>query len=132
MTMLRSLRMPYMSASGRGGQPGMWRSTGRNLSAGTIAELLKTPIELEQAPIAIAHLGSSIWSYTRRTTGAILIETRPEMIIRSAWRGDARNASKPKRAMSMRGLTVAIISIAQHARPKVAGMNALPRAQLAA
>ena len=68
----------------------------------------------------------------RRTTGAILIETRPEMIIRSAWRGLARKASKPKRAMSMRALTAAIISIAQQARPNVAGMNALPRAQLAA
>jgi hypothetical protein len=68
----------------------------------------------------------------RRTTGAILIEIRPLMISRSAWRGEARNASKPKRAMSMRELTAAIISIAQQARPNVAGMNALPRAQLAA
>src|SRR3954465_16024659 len=86
----------------------------------------------EQAPIAIAHLGSSIWSKTRRTTGAILIEIRPERMIRSAWRGDARNASKPKRATSMRAFTAAIISIAQQAVPKVAGMKALPRAQLAA
>ena len=54
------------------------------------------------------------------------------MIIRSAWRGEARKASKPKRAMSMRALTAPIISSAQQARPKVAGMNALPRAQLAA
>ena len=54
------------------------------------------------------------------------------MIIRSAWRGLARKASKPKRAMSMRALTAPIISSAQQARPKVAGMNALPRAQLAA
>ena len=68
----------------------------------------------------------------RRMTGAILIEIRPEMISRSAWRGEARNASKPKRAMSTREPTMAIISIAQQARPKVAGMNALPRAQLAA
>ena len=54
------------------------------------------------------------------------------MIIRSAWRGEARKASKPKRAMSMRALTAPIISSAQQARPNVAGMNALPRAQLAA
>src|SRR4051794_29093759 len=86
----------------------------------------------EQAPIAIAHLGSSIWSQMRRTTGAILIEMRPEMMIRSAWRGEARKASKPKRAMSMRALTAAIISIAQQARPNVAGMKAFARAQLAA
>ena len=61
-----------------------------------------------------------------------MIDTRPLMMIRSAWRGLARNASKPKRATSMRELTAPIISIAQQARPNVAGMNALPRAQLAA
>ena len=33
----RSLRIPCMSASGRGGHPGTWTSTGMNLSAGTIA-----------------------------------------------------------------------------------------------
>ena len=57
----------------------------------------------------------------RRTIGAILIETRPERISRSAWRGEARKASKPKRAMSTRAPTIDIISIAQQARPKVAG-----------
>ena len=35
--LVRSLRIPCMSASGRGGQPGTWMSTGMNLSAGTIA-----------------------------------------------------------------------------------------------
>ena len=57
----------------------------------------------------------------RRMTGAILIETRPERMIRSAWRGEARNASKPKRAMSTRAATIDIISIAQQASPKVSG-----------
>ena len=68
----------------------------------------------------------------RRTTGAILIETRPERISRSAWRGEARNASKPKRAMSSRAPTTDIISIAQQARPNVAGKNELPRAHATA
>ena len=45
----------------------------------------------------------------------------------SACRGEARNASKPKRAMSMRPATIDIISIAQQARPKVSGKIALPR-----
>jgi hypothetical protein len=36
----------------------------------------------------------------RRTTGAILIETRPERISMSAWRGEARMFSAPKRAAS--------------------------------
>ncbi len=65
----------------------------------------------------------------RRTTGAILIETRPERISRSAWRGDARKASNPKRAMSSRAPTIDIISIAQQASPKVSGNSELPRAQ---
>src|ERR1700754_3350880 len=68
----------------------------------------------------------------RRTIGAILIDTRPDRIRRSAWRGEARKASKPKRAMSRRAPTTDIISIAQQARPKVAGNSELPRAQLAA
>ena len=68
----------------------------------------------------------------RRTTGAILIEMRPERMSRSAWRGDARNASKPKRATSTRAATIDIISMAQQARPNVAGNMALPRAQLTA
>ena len=83
--------------------------------------MLNTPVEEQQAPIEIAHFGSSIWSHRRRMTGAILIDTRPERMIRSAWRGEARIASKPKRAMSIRAATIAIISIAQQARPKVSG-----------
>ena len=47
----------------------------------------------------------------------------------SAWRGEARKASKPKRAMSRRAPTIDIISIAQQASPKVAGNSELPRAQ---
>src|SRR5947207_4408656 len=43
------------------------------------------------------------------------------MIIRSDWRGLPRNTSAPKRAMSYREQLIAIISIAQHARPKVTG-----------
>ena len=65
----------------------------------------------------------------RRTIGAILIETRPERMSRSAWRGEARKASKPKRAMSTREPTIDIISIAQQASPNVAGKSELPRAQ---
>ena len=82
--------------------------------------------------MAIDHFGSSIWSQMRRTIGAILMLTRPERISRSAWRGEARKASKPKRATSTRLATIDIISIAQQARPKVAGNIALPRAQATA
>src|SRR4051812_2849749 len=60
----------------------------------------------------------------RLSTGAIFRERRPAMIIRSAWRGDARNTSAPNRAMSYREQLIAIISMAQHARPKVTGQIA--------
>ena len=50
----------------------------------------------------------------------------------SAWRGEARKASAPKRAMSTREATIDIISIAQQARPKVHGKSALAAAQLPA
>src|SRR4051812_30437967 len=66
----------------------------------------------------------------RRSTGAILRDTRPETIMTSACRGDARNASAPKRAMSLRELMTFIISIAQQAKPKVAGQSDDLRAQL--
>src|SRR5919202_2147609 len=66
----------------------------------------------------------------RRRTGAILRETRPETIITSAWRGLARKTSEPKRARSWRASVVAIISMAQHASPKVAGHRDDLRAQL--
>src|SRR4029077_12278386 len=57
----------------------------------------------------------------RRRAGAIFRETRPATIIRSDCRGLPRNTSAPKRAMSYREQLIAIISIAQHARPKVTG-----------
>src|SRR6185369_15259553 len=66
----------------------------------------------------------------RRSTGAILRETRPETIITSACRGEARKTSEPNRARSLRPLVAFIISIAQHARPKVAGQSEDLRAQL--
>src|SRR6185369_7417462 len=66
----------------------------------------------------------------RRNTGAIFRETRPETIITSAWSGLARNTSAPKRARSLRAVVAFIISIAQHASPKVAGHNDDLRAQL--
>src|ERR1051325_8655103 len=66
----------------------------------------------------------------RRKTGAILREARPETIITSACRGEARNTSEPKRARSLRPLVAFIISMAQHAKPKVAGQREDLRAQL--
>jgi len=76
----------------------------------------------------MTHLGSGIESYVVRTIGAIRWLTRPETIIRSAWRGEARNTSMPNREMSNRGVPVAIISIAQQARPMVTGHSEVRRA----
>ena len=57
----------------------------------------------------------------RRKTGAIFRETRPDTIITSACRGEALKVSAPKRERSFLAETVFIISIAQQAKPKVAG-----------
>src|ERR1041384_1395823 len=80
----------------------------------------------------ITHLGSGICWYRVRITGAILLATRPAMIIRSDWRGEPRKTSAPKRAMSKRDALIAIISIAQQARPNVIGQMEFLRAQLIA
>src|ERR1700733_2756710 len=65
-------------------------------------------------------------------TGAIFTETRPAMIIRSAWRGEGRKTSEPNRATSNRAEAMDIISIAQHAKPNDSGQTELLRAQLIA
>src|ERR1051325_7797279 len=78
----------------------------------------------------MAHFGSGIWSKTRRTTGPIFKVTVPAIMIRSLCRGLGRKTPAPKRSMSKRPAPVAIISIAQHARPKVIGHKADLRAQL--
>src|SRR5882724_8446986 len=64
--------------------------------------------------------------------GAIFCERRPATIIRSAWRGDGRKTSAPKRATSKRAAAMDIISIAQQARPKPRGQIELLRAQFTA
>src|SRR4026208_2284524 len=65
----------------------------------------------------------------RRRTGAIFRDSRPATIIRSDCRGDPRNTSAPKRAMSQREAPIALISIAQQANPKVTGQIDERRAQ---
>src|SRR5215831_13788912 len=78
----------------------------------------------------ITPFGSGICSHSWRMTGAILLETRPAIIIKSDWRGDGRNTSAPKRAISKRDAPIDIISIAQHARPNVIGQMEFLRIQL--
>src|SRR6516162_6318970 len=82
--------------------------------------------------MAMTNFGSGIWLYSRRTRLAILKLTVPATIIRSACRGVARKAPAPKRSMSYRDAPVAIISMAQQARPKVIGHMLDSRAQLIA
>src|SRR5919106_3531266 len=65
-----------------------------------------------------------------RRTGAIFWLTRPATIIRSAWRGEARKTSAPKRARSNFDAETAIISMAQQASPNAIGQMELARAQL--
>src|SRR5919201_4678403 len=65
----------------------------------------------------------------RLSIGAILIVTVPDTIIRSECRGDA-HGTMPSRSTSKREAKVAIISIAQQARPNVTGQIDDLRAQL--
>ncbi len=61
--------------------------------------------------------------------GTILVVTVPETIIKSDWRGVAPTCPmRPKRSRSCLAMKVAIISMAQQARPKVIGHNELFRA----
>src|SRR5262245_10431497 len=60
----------------------------------------------------------------RRITGAILRVTVPAIIMRSDCRGEARKTPAPKRSKSYRDEEVAIISMAQQARPNVIGHKA--------
>src|SRR5579872_2505088 len=109
----------------------MYTSTGTILSTPcSTAYVLNGPPTLEQAPMEMHHLGSGIWSQMRFSTGAIFSVTVPATIMRSDCRGLGRNTSAPKRAMSNREVLDAIISIAQHASPKVRGQIADLRAQL--
>src|SRR5687768_745665 len=62
--------------------------------------------------------------------GAIFFVTVPGTIMRSHWRGDARDTSEPKRLMSKFEPCVEIISMAQQARPNVNGQSELERPQL--
>ena len=57
--------------------------------------------------------------------------TVPETMIRSAWRGEGLKTSAPNRARSYRAMLVAIISMAQHARPNVIGHTEFFRHQFA-
>src|SRR5215211_7510699 len=66
----------------------------------------------------------------RRITGAILRVTVPATIMRSDCRGEARNTPAPNRSRSYRDDTLAIISMAQQARPNVIGHKADFLAQL--
>src|SRR5438270_225893 len=79
--------------------------------------------------MAMTHLGSAIWSYRVRMTGAIFLHTVPATIMQSAWRGEDRKMM-PKRSRSLRAAPVAIISIAQQASPNVIGQIDEERAQL--
>src|SRR6266545_4269315 len=56
----------------------------------------------------------------RLSMGAILMVTVPETIIRSEWRGEA-HGTMPRRSTSKRAAKVAIISMAQQARPNDTG-----------
>ena len=88
----------------------------------------KTPPHEAHAPIEMHHFGSGICCQIRWSTGIIFSVTRPPTIMRSAWRGEKRITSAPKRDMSKRDESVDIISIEQHAVPNTYGQRLCLRA----
>ena len=91
-----------MNASGRGGQPGTYTSTGMIWSTPFVTEYESQygPPQFAHDPIEITYFGSGICSYNRLIAGAILSVTVPEMTIRSACRGLAGNGITPRRMTS--------------------------------
>src|SRR3954447_18386261 len=77
------------------------------------------PPQLAHEPIEMTYLGSGICSYSRRTAGAILSVTVPEMTMRAPWRGPGANGMTPRRMKSCRAMELAMNSMAQQARPKL-------------
>jgi hypothetical protein len=69
------------------------------------------------------YFGFGICSHNCLITGAILVETRPATIIKSACLGDGLIISIPNRARSYLDAKVDIISIAQHANPNPNGQS---------
>lgn len=113
--------MPWSSASGRGGQPGTYTSTGMIWSTPFVTEYESQygPPQLEQAPKEMTYFGSGICSYSRFTAGAILSVTVPDTIMRSACRGPGANGITPSRMKSCRAMDAAMNSMAQQASPKL-------------
>ena len=122
----------WINCSGRGGQPGMYMSTGMNRSMPCTTQYVSnTPPVDAQAPIEMHHFGSCICCQIRCKTGSIFITTRPATIIKSHCRGLKRNTSAPNRAKSWRLAPVAISSIPQQAVANGMGHRLFLRHQLA-
>src|SRR5574340_75896 len=122
-TFLVNAISPFISACGVGGHPGIYTSTGMNLSMPETTEYpsLNGPQPEAQAPIATTYLGSGIWLYSRTICGTIFLVTVPETIRKSACLGLGRMTSMPNREMSNRLAASTIISMAQQARPNIIG-----------
>src|SRR5436190_18245153 len=86
------------------------------------------PVEA-QAPIAMTHFGSVIWSNIRFTASAILYVTVPATIITSDCLGENRITSAPNLEISNRLAPAAINSIAQQASPIGIGQSEFFRPQ---
>src|SRR5438128_563445 len=115
-----SLMMPCSRASGRGGHPGTYTSTGTIWSTPLVTEYESQygPPQFEQEPKEMTYLGSGIWSYTRFKAGAILSVSVPATTIKSACRGPWAMGITPRRMKSCLDVEVAMSSMAQQAKPK--------------
>src|SRR4028119_283831 len=115
---------PCINASGRGGQPGTYTSTGKILSTPcTTLYISYIPPLLAQLPIEITQRGSIICSWRRFMIGTILIKTVPAMTMTSASLGVPLMTSAPNLATSNLLVMLVAISTKQQLRPKWKGHN---------
>src|SRR5690606_14131484 len=125
-----SFRTPSKIASGRGGQPGTYTSTGIISSIPCKTEYVsKIPPLDAQPPTAITQRASAICIYTCSNTGAIFLAIGPITRSISACLGEKLGRSAPNRARSYVDPMVAINSIPQHEVANGNGHNEFARAR---
>src|ERR1044072_2528957 len=110
---------PCMKASGLGGQPGTYTSTGKNLSTPcTTLYMSYMPPLFAQLPIEITQRGSIICSCSSIMIGTIFMNTVPAITITSASRGVPLITSAPILATSYLLVMLVAISTKQQLSPK--------------
>jgi hypothetical protein len=114
----KSRSIPSRAVIGCGGQPGMYKSTGKSASTPSWDSGIPAngPPEMAQDPEAITIRGSGVASWHFRSARRMFSVTGPVTMIPSAWRGEATN-SMPKRPRSKKMVVKTFKSASQALQP---------------